>query len=571
MPRQILLGNSETGPLALRRMIFAIVVLSLILSCCLCLVGCLGNGMSPGAATGTLATLSTTSLNFGKSTIGASGTPKILSILNSSNAYLLISSITLTGSNAKDFTQTNDCGGALTAGASCFVKVAFKPAASGTRLATMSISDNPGNPPQIVNLSGTGTSNGPAVTLSAPNFYFGSYPLGVSGGPQNLRVTSSGNAPLTISALTLSGADSTDFSQTNNCGGSLAAGANCLIQVKFKPSAVGIRATTLTLTDNATPGRQTVIFSGSGTSSSKNPDTGSGPAANLSSTSLSFSSKADGTASAAQTILLSNSGNTVMNIYGIALTGANPGNFTQSNNCGSSVAAGASCSIRVTFSSTASGSRTASLAVTDDAPASPQVVSLSGSTTTATTGAAASLSPTSLTFANLGIAIPSPAQVVTLTNSGTSTLTISSVTILGTNAGDFIENSTCGTSLAASAHCTIVVLFTPLALGARSATLSVSDNAKANPQTVSLVGGGSHDVVLTWSASPSTTVMGYNVYRGTTAGGESYTPLNSTPINGTTYVDADVTAGTEYFYVLTSVTSGAVESGRSNETSVTVP
>src|SRR6185503_9147825 len=98
-------------------------------------------------------------------------------------------------------------------------------------------------------------------TLSGPNFYFGNYPLGKTGGPENLIVTNSGNATLNFKSITLSGADVGDFSQTNNCGSSIAAGAQCLVQVKFKPSALGIRATTLTLVDDATPGTQTVIFS----------------------------------------------------------------------------------------------------------------------------------------------------------------------------------------------------------------------------------------------------------------------------------------------------------------------
>ena len=91
-------------------------------------------------------------------------------------------------------------------------------------------------------------------------------------------------------------------------------------------------------------------------------------------------------------------------------------------------------------------------------------------------------------------------------------------------------------------------------------------------EIVSLLGGGSHDIVLSWTASPSATIDGYNIYRGTASGEESSAPLNSTPINATTYVDADVTPGTEYFYYLTAVSGdGSVESGSSNETSATVP
>jgi titin len=102
--------------------------------------------------------------------------------------------------------------------------------------------------------------------------------------------------------------------------------------------------------------------------------------------------------------------------------------------------------------------------------------------------------------------------------------------------------------------------------------LSISDNAGGSPQSVSLTGTGLHDVILTWTASPTIGVAGYNVYRGTTSGGESATPINSAPINGTTYMDENVTAGATYYYVVTSVDSNDVTQGAdSNEASATVP
>ena len=111
------------------------------------------------------------------------------------------------------------------------------------------------------------------------------------------------------------------------------------------------------------------------------------------------------------------------------------------------------------------------------------------------------------------------------------------------------------------------MLFTPSAAGARTAALSISDSATGSPQSVSLSGTGSHDVVLSWTASPTSGVIGYDIYRGTTSGGESSTPLNSTPINGTNFTDENVTAGVEYYYLVTSVASdGVTQSAASTET-----
>ena len=195
----------------------------------------------------------------------------------------------------------------------------------------------------------------------------------------------------------------------------------------------------------------------------------------------------------------------------------------------------------MTFKPTATGTRTAAVTLTDNATGSPQTVSLSG--TGGSTGAAASLSPSSLNFGNEPVDVISSSQVVTLNNTGNAALSITSIAFTGANATDFTQVDTCGATVAAGGNCTIAILFTPLASGARAASLTITDNASGSPQSVSLSGTGTHDVILTWTASVTSGIAGYNVYRGTTSGGESSTPLNSTPINGTTYTDENVTAG----------------------------
>ncbi len=178
-----------------------------------------------------------------------------------------------------------------------------------------------------------------------------------------------------------------------------------------------------------------------------------------------------------------------------------------------------------------------------------------------------SLSPASLNFANQAIDTTSAAQSVTLTNTGSAALSLASIAVTGANAGDFVETDTCGSVLAAGATCTIAVLFVPSAFGARTATLGITDSASGSTPTVSLAGTGTHDIVLSWCAC-MTDVEGYYVYRGTVSGGESSTPLNSMPINGGTYVDTNVVAGTTYYYVVRAVTSSGL-SASSNEASAT--
>jgi hypothetical protein len=290
----------------------------------------------------------------------------------------------------------------------------------------------------------------------------------------------------------------------------------------------------------------------------------------LSPASLAFANQSLGTPSAAQTLTLTNTGNAALSITSFAVTGTNASDFAQTNTCSNSLVAGANCTISVTFTPSASGARAAALSIADNASGSPQTVSLSGTGTSNT--AVVSLSPTSLAFGNQPVQITSSAQTVTLTNTGTGTLSITSLATSGTNASDFAEVDTCGSSVAAGANCTIAVWFTPAASGTRTAALSIADNASGSPQTVRLSGTGSHDVILSWSASTTPGVMGYNVFRGRTSGGESSTPLNSTPIDDTTYTDEHVTAGATYYYVVTAVDSdGVTQIASSNEAAATVP
>jgi hypothetical protein len=154
-------------------------------------------------------------------------------------------------------------------------------------------------------------------------------------------------------------------------------------------------------------------------------------------------------------------------------------------------------------------------------------------------------------------------------------LTITSIAFTGSNAGDFSQNTTCGATLAANTTCTIAVMFTPAAAGTRSGALVVTDNSNnvaGSTQSSTLTGTGGHDVVLSWTDSPTTGVVGYDIYRGTTPGGEGTTPINSSPVTGPSYDDTNVTAGITYYYVVTAVASNdTTQSTDSNETSATVP
>jgi hypothetical protein len=168
----------------------------------------------------------------------------------------------------------------------------------------------------------------------------------------------------------------------------------------------------------------------------------------------------------------------------------------------------------------------------------------------------------------------SSSQTSTLTNTGNSNVTISGLTTTG--AGFSASGVTNGTVLTPGQTATLTVTFDPTTAGAvTGASASVASNAANTPTTVSLSGTGQaaatqHSVQLSWNASISTGVSGYNVYRATTSGGYSTTPLNPSPVTTLTYTDLTVTASDQYFYVVTAV-DGSEASADSNEISVTIP
>jgi hypothetical protein len=216
---------------------------------------------------------------------------------------------------------------------------------------------------------------------------------------------------------------------------------------------------------------------------------------------LPFNSQTVGMMSTSQAATLSNAtGTAALTIASIAITGTNAGDFaiaSTGTTCSTSspVAAGGSCTINVTFTPTATGTRSGTLSITDNSnevAGSTQTVALSG---TGTGVALASLSASSLSLANQPISTTSTVQTETITNTGTVNLTITAVTLGGTNASDFVKTAdTCtGATVTPSHTCTVSLTFTPAATGTRSATLTFTDNnnnVAGSTQTVPLSGVG---------------------------------------------------------------------------------
>jgi hypothetical protein len=228
--------------------------------------------------------------------------------------------------------------------------------------------------------------------------------------------------------------------------------------------------------------------------------------------------------SAQQVFTITNDTSNTVTISGISFTGANQGDFSQINTCSSPLVTAGTCTVTVTFAPSAVGQRTAALTLTDAAPASPQTASMTG---TGIAAPIASLSTATLSFGNQTISVASASQPVTLSNTGNVALTITLISVAGSNSGDFVQTNNCPDTLNVGSMCTVNVTFTPSIVGTEIASLQFSDSAANSPQLVSL-GGTGINVPANYSitANPSSLTIAQ--------GRSGSTALTITPVGGMT-------------------------------------
>jgi hypothetical protein len=265
-----------------------------------------------------------------------------------------------------------------------------------------------------------------------------------------------------------------------------------------------------------------------------------------------------------KTVTVTNSGTGSVTISGVSVAGA--GMSANGIATPMTLTAGQTTVLSIVFAPTAVGAVSGTVSVASSATNSPAVVTTTG------TGVQPQLtaSPASLNFGNVVVG-SSGSQTITLSNAGTATVTVSQAVVSGT--GYTMSGLTMPMTLAAGATTSFSVKFAPTSAGSDSGSVTVTSNTPNSPTMVATSGTGTaavvHSVSLSWVASTST-VVGYNIYRGSVSGGP-YTVLNSTPNAGLTYTDMAVTAGQTYFYVVTAVDGSGNESVVSNEVSVTIP
>jgi hypothetical protein len=301
--------------------------------------------------------VSTTKVIFGNYGISTVSPPLAATITNNGTTNMTLGTRTVSG----DFTLgTTTCTATLKPGAACKVNVQFKPVATGQRNGVLTINDSDVTSPQLVNLTGMGSSIGVSQNSLYPGLKFAQQALGVPSNPLNVTLTNKGNSPITISSLQMVG----DFSQTNKCNNQIPVGGKCVISVKFTPTETDYRYGALVVNSSDPASPHTIRAYGPATQVSLNPP------------SITFGAQAVGTTSAAQTFVVGNVGTANLTFASIAATG----DFAQTNNCPSPMLPGNTCTVTVTFTPTAVGARTGNVALSDNngSITSPEYVTLTG-------------------------------------------------------------------------------------------------------------------------------------------------------------------------------------------------
>ena len=238
--------------------------------------------------------------------------------------------------------------------------------------------------------------------------------------------------------------------------------------VSFTPTATGTRTGDLTLTSDAPGSPHVVSLAGEGVLA---------PALGVAPTSLSFGGVRVGVTSAAQSVIVTNTGGGTLTVTSAS---ASPAAFAVGAGCSTGLSAGQSCALGVTFTPSATGPASGTLAI--ETSAGPASVSLQGTGT----APAASATPSSLNFAATPVGTTTAPQTVTLQNTGTAPLAIASIVA----TGDFAQTTTCPSTLASGDSCTIGVTFTPTGQLLRAGTLTITHDAPGSPLVVNLSGTG---------------------------------------------------------------------------------
>jgi hypothetical protein len=468
-------------------------------------------GSTGGNNVTTPPTVTPGNLAFGFEATGSSTAAQTVTVANPGTSTLAISSISTSG----PFSETNNCGTVLAAGASCTASVEFSPTAGGAQTGELAIANSATASPIGATLSGTGVTSTTNLALSATmssNSVESGYPAsnvndgntstyweGVDGGsyPQTLTAnlgsaTALGSVTLELPPATSWATRSETLSVLGSTNGSSYTTLVPSASYTFNPSTgntvsfnlpSGTNDQYLELSFTANSGwtaaqlAEFEIFPGSGSS---------GSSASLTATpnSLSFGNEAVGSTSSAQSVTVQNTGSAAATISSVTASAG----FGETNTCGSSLAAGASCTVSVTFAPTASGAASGTLTVSSNATNSTLTATLSGTGTGGTAPA-------------VNLALNQPVTASTTTSGFPASNAVDGNTSSYWESTDGSWPATLAVDLGTTDSISSVVLDLPTAWGTRTQTLSVLGSTDDSTWTT-LVASATY----TWNPSSGDTV-----------------------------------------------------------------
>ena len=498
-----------------------------------------GTGVAPGGLGS-----NPTSLSFSSVTLG-SNQSQSETVTNTGGSSVTISQVGISGTGYSLSGITTPV--TLTAGQSTSFTVTFTPASAGSASGNLTVTSNASNPTLTIPLSGTGVALG-AVGSNPTSLSFSSVTLG-SNQSQSETVTNTGGSSVTISQVGISG---TGYSLSGiTTPVTLASGQSTTFTVTFTPTSAGSVSGNVTVTSNASNPTLTIPLSGTGVA----PGTlGSNP------TSLSFGSVTVGNKqSLSETVTNTGGSGVTISQVGISGTGYSLSGITTPV----TLTAGQSASFTVTFTPASAGSVSGNVTFTSNASNPTLTIPLSGTGTV--TAGQLTVTPTTLGLGSVVVGTSGTASG-SLTASGANV----TVTAASSNNSVFsVGGLSLPVTIPAGQSASFTVTFSPQTSGAASAALTFSSNAQPATTTETLTGTGTpaptHTVDLSWSASTSSNISGYNIYRAVyTNSCGSFSIINSVLNTSTLYADSAVVDGTSYCYATTAVNSSNQESGYSN-------
>jgi hypothetical protein len=427
-----------------------------------------GSGASPATDT-----LSAKTLTFAGTIVGQISLPQSIALTNSGGMPLTSIAVTASG----PFQVASNCTTQLGAGGNCTLSVTFAPITQGAQTGILTVADLTRT--QTVALSGTGLG-APQITVHPTALSFGPQAVGSPSAPLTLTVTNTGAAPMANVGFQLAsqvasqvaGVSAAGFSVSSTCSGPLANGAACTAQVIFTPVSAGGASAILTVSSSTLGVKAAqVALTGSGNALS---------GLNVAPAQMAFTEATVGQASSAQSATITNAGTSPAS--GLVLTATAPFSLAQTN-CGAALAPGSSCTASLFFTPTANGSASGAFTITSTT-SNTAIVILSGAGGSA---GSVQLQPSVLNFPATGLGAASSVQTVTVTNTGPVDL---AALTLSVSSGYQLATTTCGSTLAPSASCSVGLVFSPNTGGQQSGSLTVNSGALAAPAHAELSGMG---------------------------------------------------------------------------------